>query len=87
MTAEYLENAFNQFADLGLPLSLPHLSGPFPSYFQGWPALSVLNGSAQCSAKEIPPSPAGSPGNCLEVSFFLEVARLATVRRGGCLWS
>lgn len=36
--------------------SLPLLC-PFPSYFPGSPALSVLNGRAQCSAKEIPSFP------------------------------
>lgn len=56
--------------------SLSHLPCPFPSNFQGSPALYVLNGRAQCSVRKSPSSPAGSPGNCLEVSFFLEVAWL-----------
>ena len=56
MAAKYLENAFSQFVDLSLPLPVTSPL-PFPSYFPGSPALSVLNGRAQCSAKEIPSFP------------------------------
>lgn len=56
MVAKYLENAFGQFADFSLPLPVTSPL-PFPSYFPGSPALSVLNGRAQCSAKEIPSFP------------------------------
>lgn len=54
---------------------------------------ATLNGFVcfewQCSVqlRTSPSSPAGSPENCLEVSFFLEVAWLPAGREGGCLWS
>lgn len=85
MAAKYLENAFS--SQTSACCSWSHLPYLLPSNFQGSMALSVLNDSHSVQLRKSPPSPAGSPGNCLEVSFFLEVAWLPTGREGGCLWS
>lgn len=45
LSTNFLISAFSSWS---------HLPGPLPSTLQGWMALSVLNDSAQCSAKEIP---------------------------------
>lgn len=52
-----------------------------------FPKLEALHFGWQCltdQRRKSSPSPAGSPGNCLEVSFFLqEAASLSTGREGG----
>lgn len=81
MAAKYLENAFNQFVDLSLPLPVTSPL-PFPSYFPGSPALSVLNGRAQCSAKEIPSFPSWLTRKLFRSQLFPEGGLTAYRERG-----
>ena len=67
--------------------SLSHLLCPFPPISQAPQLCLFWMAGHSVQLRKSPPSPAGSPGNCLEVSFFLKVAWLPTGREGDCLWS
>lgn len=83
---KYVEYAFTQFSELSL-LLLVTSPLPFPSNLQQLNGFVCFEWQCSVQLRTSPSSPAGSPENCLEVSFFLEVAWLPAGREGGCLWS